>query len=403
LKDQNPAIGALGYLNDLLYAASAVAPAAFNDITYGKIKSSFYLNDQGSYFFQDGQRYNFTPKPYGYEATDGYDLASGLGTPNGILLARAISTIVHAELSSLNLPQVLSLSDRNDWTNLADQNLLFQPVANQGGQWQIRIDDTVLSNSAEIADPYGWTTRLAQQSLQPDFSSELAVLFDRQSLGQVIQTDVNTGSLLELNLEQSSGQAAQAEFTAPYGFIDFSYANTQPQIDGPASNMRVARPVAQAITAGNQNNQEALVRMRQVGSNGLWLRLYRVDDLTGMINGVAPGDLDYEQAVTSRLYQTTGGASAISGGGYGMYSEDRIQGVNNGDLIAMSLQTSEGKTFYAFSQANEQVDGRRVAHIRNFGLNTWGWEDQYGGGDLDFNDLVVGLDFLSLAGSALLA
>ena len=86
-----------------------------------------------------------------------------------------------------------------------------------------------------------------------------------------------------------------------------------------------------------------------------------------------------------------------------MYSEDRIQGVNNGDLIAMSLQTSEGNTFYAFSEANEQVDGRQVAHVRNFGLNTWGWEDQYGGGDLDFNDLVVGLDFLSLAGSELFA
>jgi hypothetical protein len=34
----------------------------------------------------------------------------------------------------------------------------------------------------------------------------------------------------------------------------------------------------------------------------------------------------------------------------------------------------------------------------NYGLNTVGWEDLYGGGDRDFNDLVVQLDFTSATG-----
>lgn len=37
-------------------------------------------------------------------------------------------------------------------------------------------------------------------------------------------------------------------------------------------------------------------------------------------------------------------------------------------------------------------------HIWNYELNTWGWEDAYGGGDHDYNDLVVNLDFTSAFG-----
>ena len=68
-------------------------------------------------------------------------------------------------------------------------------------------------------------------------------------------------------------------------------------------------------------------------------------------------------------------------------------------FVAMSLTNqSSGATYWAFSQANEQVGGQSVAHLWNYGLNTWGWEDTKGGGDHDFNDLVVQLDFTSASG-----
>jgi len=50
------------------------------------------------------------------------------------------------------------------------------------------------------------------------------------------------------------------------------------------------------------------------------------------------------------------------------------------------------------SQANEQVEGAGVGHLWNYGANTWGWEDLHGGGDRDFNDLIVQLDFTSASG-----
>jgi hypothetical protein len=64
---------------------------------------------------------------------------------------------------------------------------------------------------------------------------------------------------------------------------------------------------------------------------------------------------------------------------------------------------TSGTVYWAFSQANEKVDGRPVGHLWNYGLNTWGWEDTAGGGDRDYNDLVVGLDFTSAYGRGWLA
>jgi hypothetical protein len=59
---------------------------------------------------------------------------------------------------------------------------------------------------------------------------------------------------------------------------------------------------------------------------------------------------------------------------------------------------ASGEVNWAFAQANETVDGRSIGHLWNYGLNTWGWEDLRGGGDRDFNDLLVQLDFTSASG-----
>lgn len=49
------------------------------------------------------------------------------------------------------------------------------------------------------------------------------------------------------------------------------------------------------------------------------------------------------------------------------------------------------------------MSGQHVGHLWNYGVNTWGWEDMNGGGDFDYNDLIVGLDFTSASGNGWLA
>ena len=141
------------------------------------------------------------------------------------------------------------------------------------------------------------------------------------------------------------------------------------------------------------------MRLRQNGEDTVAVSFYRVDDYSGKIGTFNPGDSGYAAAAQARLYAMKEGSTAVDGAGYGLYTQAQITHVNAGDLIAMQLTNkSSGDVFWAFSQANEKVDGAGVGHLWNYGANTWGWEDQHGGGDRDYNDLIVQLDFTSASG-----
>ena len=51
-----------------------------------------------------------------------------------------------------------------------------------------------------------------------------------------------------------------------------------------------------------------------------------------------------------------------------------------------------GNTFFAYGDAN----GDGISHFRSLGNNLFGLEDLYGGGDLDYDDLVIIFNFASL-------
>lgn len=66
-------------------------------------------------------------------------------------------------------------------------------------------------------------------------------------------------------------------------------------------------------------------------------------------------------------------------------------------------RATTGDSFWAFAAANESVDGKSVNHVWSYGLNTLGIEATKGGGDRDYNDLIVGIDFTSSSGHQLIA
>ncbi len=91
------------------------------------------------------------------------------------------------------------------------------------------------------------------------------------------------------------------------------------------------------------------------------------------------------------------GQGPDQGPGYGEYRQKLIVGVDDGDIVAMKLNPG-GDTYWAFARANEKSHGEKVGHLWNFGFNTWGCESGHKGGDHDFNDLVVQIDFTSAYG-----
>jgi hypothetical protein len=375
----------LGYMNDLLYAAAAIAPASFNDITVGNNVTSFKLG--GPTLTENGEQITLTG--FGYHAVPGYDLTTGLGSPNGTLLARALTTIAHSQMSFGSSPDMLE-ADGGGWTSGTDQSLMFQSMSGSGADIDVSAGAGSIDFFSGVSGTFAWTTRFAQQALQADFDPQLVRLFDKQAHGWVAQHSVSAGEGLAVTIGASAAQALQGTLTSPFGFAEFV---------GGDGVLRVARPVAVAETAGAQDDQVAVVRLRQNGEDSLSLSFYRVDDLNGTIDGLRPGEPGYHAASSARAYHTTAGGTSISGPGYGNYAQTALIDIDAGDLIAMRLtNNTTGNVYWAFAQANETVNGQHVGHLWNYGLNTWGWEDLRGGGDRDFNDLVVQFDFTSASG-----
>ncbi|MFO1084927.1 MAG: hypothetical protein U1E21_10205 [Reyranellaceae bacterium] len=376
----------LGYMNDLLYTAAMIAPASFNDVTLGDNTSSFFEPGQ---YLSNGT--DISPTGYGYAAGWGYDLTSGLGSPNGLLLARTLTAIAHSELSyDDTVPQVLNSYGAGGWTSGTQQSLLIQTVSPVKAHVDVTAGSTRLGLSSAATETYAWTARFAGQSEQSDFDADLVRLFDRYGQGAVGQVAMAQGDAFAVAIDGVAAEATTASLTSQFGFVDFQAA---------AGLVRVARPVAVAETVDALSDQTVVVHIRQSGVDNLKLSFYRVDDFTGSIGGVAPGAASYEAAAQLRTYQTTTGATSIDGPGYGQHSRALLNNIDSGDIVAMKLvDTTQGKTYWAFSQANEVVGGQNVGHIWNYGLNTWGWEDTFGGGDQDYNDLVVSLDFTSAFG-----
>ncbi|MCC8432362.1 hypothetical protein LJ725_25585 [Reyranella aquatilis] len=390
---QNQGLPNLGFMNDLLYVASVIAPGSFNDVTIGNNNSSFYYNSADGTYTVDG--YLVTPTDKGYSAGNGYDYVTGLGTPNGVLLARALTGIAHSQYYFDTTPDLIDAGGSGDWTSGAAQTLLLQTTAAASATVTVDTGTTATDASSGASGTYAWTSLLAQQSLQSDFDGDLLALFDGQSQGTLTQAIVANGDSVSVTFNGAAAVAAQANLSASFGFADFFSDAT--------NSVRLAQAVAVAETAGGADDVNVVVRMRQVAGADLSLMLYKVDDYNGTIGGLAPDQAGYATAAAGRAYAVMGGGTTIAGPGDGNAGQAQITGVDAGDLIAMQLtNVTSGDTFWAFSQANEMVGGEHIAHLWNYGANTWGWEDLAGGGDRDFNDLIVQLDFTSTAGSGLL-
>jgi hypothetical protein len=386
----------LGYHTDLYYAASLLVPGAFHDVSLGHNTSSFQWRGPGGgpgggeVEVHGGQR--ITPTGYGHEAGEGFDLASGLGTPNGVLLARALTALGHGMTTYAGSPAVVDPDGAGGWASGAAQTLLV--AASTASSAALAAGYARLDVAAEPAGAFAWNSRVATQFLQPDVAPELVRLFDGAAQGALRELDLAEGEALAVAIGGAPATAPQGATTAGFGFVDFGTA---------AGAVRLARPVAEARTVGGADDQVAILRLRQNGGLESELLVYRVDDLAGRIDGIAPGEPGYAEASLARAYATEAGGPWVSGPGHGLYGEARLSGVDSGDLVAMRLRNPSGE-FWAFAEANERdADGRPVPHLWPYALDTWGWEDMQGGGDRDFNDLVVQIDFTSASGSGVLA
>ena len=375
---------ALGYYNDLLYVAAAVAPGSFNDIQLGNNTSSFTKG--GGYTTDDNNdnTVHITPTGYGYSAGVGYDLTTGLGTPNGLLLARALTQIAQAQMYS---PDVTPVSDATGLTSAAAQALIVQATPASGTVDVAAAGTTFRASAGTIP---GWSARVTQQVLQSGFDPQLVAAISGQAQAGATQVTVTAGQSLAVTVGGTAAMPTGQADTAAFGFVTTA--------DAAGDTVTYVRPLAVAETYGGQNGTEAILRIRQTSIHDDTLTLYRVDDLLGDVDGIAPGQAGYATATSGRKYATEAGMTTINTQSQGSFSQVNITGVDNAAIIGFSLtDNTAGQTYWGLAAQN----AGGVNALWSYGANTWGFND--GSDDGSFADTVFQLDFTSNAGSGLVA
>jgi uncharacterized protein YkwD len=109
---------------------------------------------------------------------------------------------------------------------------------------------------------------------------------------------------------------------------------------------------------------------------------YTVDDaLTGRVGNLLPTDAGYAQAAISRAVASINSVSGTT--------VVNNQNLNGGTILAPYIIANGAATYFAYIGANSD----KVDHIKLLGDNRFGFEDMAGGGDRDYNDVVLGVKF----------
>ncbi|MEC4987478.1 MAG: putative Ig domain-containing protein, partial [Oscillatoria sp. PMC 1068.18] len=113
--------------------------------------------------------------------------------------------------------------------------------------------------------------------------------------------------------------------------------------------------------------------------------LYEIDNLTGSIDNLNPGDEGYAEVAISRKLDL---ASPLPNQ---LIAPFLIADGTPEEFLAANPGNERGSmpmAYFAFMEANpDQID-----HLRLLGNNTFAFEDMFGGGDFSYDDLVVQVD-----------
>ncbi len=182
----------------------------------------------------------------------------------------------------------------------------------------------------------------------------------------------STGVRFSLNLQPGdpglNALISQAQGLAPV--LDLSTFTTAQSLSGTVAVGReadfnsVAGFYRTLDAAGTVLAADAITRLRP-GESGYAAAALRTDNLIGQLGSLSVAD----NQSASRSFS----------------------GVTGGTFLAPFAQVND-HTFFAYAPAN--TDGR--SHFRSLGNSLFGLEDVVGGGDQDFDDMVIGISFSSV-------
>ncbi|WP_017303131.1 FG-GAP-like repeat-containing protein [Spirulina subsalsa] len=299
---------------------------------------------------------------------------------------------------------------------------LFRLGIGQPDNLEFRLTGTNAGNISEIrVSRFSATGELAgQQSL----FSVLPGIFRPSGFGtdqQVsIFTDLRPGDVFGVDFISPNGvvsynspqlavsQTAAGQYSLNFGDLSLSLRQTGGiplgiQFDGRQTQLQPEQEILDL--RGLQGNVRATFTLFREAAFTNNFNLYRIDDPSGRVNGIAPGEAGYAQAAIDNRVpdisfnvgnQNVAQFSSVFAAG-ALYAPFIVVNGTTQDLLAVNPQNVQGTSdivaYFPFIGANPD----RVDHVLLFGSNVIGFEDLPGGGDRDFNDLIVRIDVTPMA------
>ena len=290
----------LGYYNDLLYIASVIAPGSFNDIQLGNNITGFYTTAGLPGFDRLLRPWARAPdradRPWLFghaglrpdeRARHAQRHAAGAGADGD----RPFAGLVQHQ------PGDARRRRQGGWRAAPTRRCCSRRRRRAAQASHVDVGSHATDSSARTrpATPgrAGWRSSRCRPTSIPAWSC-----CSTGSPGRAGYGERRHRRDVRVHIDGATAGRTRPSLSNPFGFADFFASGDA---------VRVARPVAVAETVGGQDDQLAVVRMRQGGENSLQLTFYKVDDLAGTIDGKAPGHADYAAAGGACLPDLDGG------------------------------------------------------------------------------------------------
>lgn len=326
---------------------------------------------------------------------------------------------------------------------ISNDNRVFWAPTSADGQVQLRLINSPNQNYAmgwiEVDDTNG-----SIDGLLPDDPSYEAAALARKQLIFSDQNGASTKALTRSLAQQSFTNVDNLIATESQFFGDFSNANLEPnryyilysqQGDETTFSIDTA-PIIETDSRGYHQlnfagitaeigsktlvvpgvlgqSVTAEVSISRAGAYDNAIALYKVDSLTGGLdlNGdrqidLKPGDSGYTEAALGRAQAPLTGVSLTAPDGFFSTTQQTVNLLGNqmyGMVIipnstiaeVLSQNPSNDPNFgpvalFSFNGANHNG----ISQMSRLGSNLFGFEDMVGGGDQDYNDLILQFDFL---------
>lgn len=319
----------------------------------------------------------------------------------------------HSALATVALDPVLTALDNGflqvaDATNAAPAALALQASLTSRANAVTEIGYVILNEGEEAATVSEITAFQERANLlfsaleNKDVTLAEAMTFNSEFLlrnGQSIRFfAVTNGTLADLtSLDDSRFSFLDGSVDATTGAASFSSAsgigfdltllNSDQNLGALIAQEQHAAPLLDFTAFTNYETiTGTIVQAREADYDAI-TGFYRVLDTSGSVRAadgslLTPGDAGYAAAALLEANRISAlGDLSIADG----ESSSTAFSLQDASTIAPFAQV-EGNTFFAFADAN--TDG--LSHFRSLGSNLFGLEDQLGGGDLDYDDHIVG-------------